>query len=161
MTTTTKATFTQVFTQVHENYGAHSWDGEGEVPNYWKAKGGTTFVLEADVDVDAFIKAVSSESDYFTETVIGQEVVEDPYENTEGWDQPTFVKKAADGFLLDVTETSEYRAFHPKIAAKKSIKQLSLKGLYTDFVTVYSTVDGEMIPASKMDAWLKENPARH
>ncbi len=157
MTTTTKETFTQIFTQVHENYGAHSWDGEGEVPNHWKAKGGTTFVLEADVDVDAFIKAISSESDYFTEEVIGQNVVEDPYENTEGWDQPTFVKKAADGFLLDVTETSEYRAFHPKIRAKKSIKQLSLKGLYTDFVTVYTTADGEMIPASKMDAWLKEN----
>lgn len=157
MTTTTKETFTQIFTQVHENYGAHSWDGEGEVPNHWKAKGGTTFVLEADVDVDAFIKAISSESDYFTETVIGQNVVEDPYENSEGWDQPTFVKKAADGFLLDVTETSEYRAFHPKIRAKKSIKQLSLKGLYTDFVTVYTTADGEMVPASKMDAWLKEN----
>ena len=157
MTTTTKETFTQIFTQVHENYGAHSWDGEGEVPNHWKAKGGTTFVLEADVDVDAFIKAISSESDYFTEEVIGQNGVEDPYENTEGWDPPTFVKKAADGFLLDLTETSEYRAFHPEIAAKKSIKQLSLKGLYTDFVTVYTTADGEMIPASKMDAWLKEN----
>lgn len=26
--------------QVWENYGAHSWDGEGECPQYWKAKGG-------------------------------------------------------------------------------------------------------------------------
>ena len=27
--------------QVHENYGAHDWDGQGECPNYWKAKGGS------------------------------------------------------------------------------------------------------------------------
>ena len=34
-------------TQIHENYGAHDWDGTGECPQYWKAKGGinTPFLL--------------------------------------------------------------------------------------------------------------------
>lgn len=30
-------------TQVYENYGAHCWDGEGECPQYWKAKGGNEY----------------------------------------------------------------------------------------------------------------------
>jgi len=34
-----------VSTQVWENYGAHDWDGEGECPQYWKAKGGRDIVL--------------------------------------------------------------------------------------------------------------------
>jgi hypothetical protein len=29
-----------ISTQVHENYGAHDWDGKGRCPQYWKAKGG-------------------------------------------------------------------------------------------------------------------------
>jgi hypothetical protein len=26
--------------QYRENYGAHSWDGKGECPQFWKSKGG-------------------------------------------------------------------------------------------------------------------------
>lgn len=29
--------------QVYENYGAHCWDGEGECPQHWKAKGGSEY----------------------------------------------------------------------------------------------------------------------
>ena len=161
MTTTTKKTFTQVFTQIHENYAAHSWDGEGECPSHWKAKGGTIFVLQADVDVAAFTKSVERADDYFTESVIDVEVVEDPSEGLESWESPTFVSNSADGFLLDVTETSEHRCFHPKIAQKKHLSTLRGDGSYNHILTVYSTVEGEMIPACKMDAWLKENPSRN
>ena len=30
-------------TQVYENYGAHDWDGTGNCPQYWKAKGGNEY----------------------------------------------------------------------------------------------------------------------
>jgi hypothetical protein len=33
-----------------ENYGAHDWDGEGECPQYWKFKGGTSLGVEIAVD---------------------------------------------------------------------------------------------------------------
>ena len=33
-------------TQYKENYGAHDWDGQGECPQYWKFKGGDTFVVQ-------------------------------------------------------------------------------------------------------------------
>ena len=32
-----------ITTQIHENYGAHDWDGNGVCPQYWKAKGGNEY----------------------------------------------------------------------------------------------------------------------
>ena len=34
-----------VLFQHYENYGAHTWDGEGQCPQHWKAKGGTDAVV--------------------------------------------------------------------------------------------------------------------
>lgn len=42
-----------ISTQVYENYGAHDWDGTGECPQYWKAKGGSEYIIE---NVEAFVK---------------------------------------------------------------------------------------------------------
>ena len=36
-----------IHTQFKENYGAYDWDGKGECPQYWKFKGGSTYVVEA------------------------------------------------------------------------------------------------------------------
>ena len=33
-------------TQHRENYGAHNWDGEGECPQHWKFKGGSTYFVD-------------------------------------------------------------------------------------------------------------------
>jgi hypothetical protein len=35
-----------ITTQTYENYGAHDWDGVGECPSYWKAKGGSDYVVK-------------------------------------------------------------------------------------------------------------------
>ena len=35
-----------IWTQYRENYGAHTWDGEGDCPQHWKNKGGGTYVFE-------------------------------------------------------------------------------------------------------------------
>ena len=33
-------------TQYRENYGAHSWDGKGSCPQYWKNKGGDDYLVD-------------------------------------------------------------------------------------------------------------------
>ena len=33
-------TLVQITAQMHENYGAHDWSGEGDCPQAWKPKGG-------------------------------------------------------------------------------------------------------------------------
>jgi hypothetical protein len=48
-------TLLQITAQYHENYGAHDWNGQGECPQHWKAKGGQMFTLR--VDSDSFMYA--------------------------------------------------------------------------------------------------------
>ena len=64
-------------TQYMENYGAHDWNGEGECPQYWKAKGGNDYVFQGipseDIDdhlhetLDAFL---AHRDDYSEEYVV-------------------------------------------------------------------------------------------
>ena len=75
-----------ITTQVHENYGAHDWDGEGECPQYWKAKGGNDYVIRNFTDfgnvtetVIAVRSQVESDNHYFREAIIDWEVVADDY----------------------------------------------------------------------------------
>ena len=90
-------------TQIMENYGAHSWDGEGRCPQYWKAKGGEVYVFE-NVSIEqartmTFWQAaeaqVSDSSDYYTETVISAELLDD-CDSLDScvfeWEEPKFVE---------------------------------------------------------------------
>lgn len=72
-------------TQVMENYGAHDWDGEGSCPQYWKAKGGSDYVVRnIDVNRAADIAnwaagQIEKDNEYFREYVLGWEVVADDF----------------------------------------------------------------------------------
>ena len=75
-----------ITTQVYENYGAHDWDGVGECPSYWKAKGGSDYVVKKFRDFSAVSETVMAlrgqieqDNDGFRETIIGWEVVADDY----------------------------------------------------------------------------------
>lgn len=72
-----------ILTQIHENYGAHAWDGHGACPQYWKAKGGEEYrhpvTLELNEVQDAvklellvreLSASVSVSGDYFKEEVV-------------------------------------------------------------------------------------------
>ena len=73
-------------TQCFENYGAHDWDGVGECPQYWKAKGGEDYVVKnfkAFDKVAEIVMALRSQIEQdtigFRENIINFEVVEDDY----------------------------------------------------------------------------------
>ena len=74
-----------ITTQVYENYGAHDWDGVGECPSYWKAKGGNDYVVKK-INVNKVTETVMGvrsqieQDNYaFRETIIGWEVVANDY----------------------------------------------------------------------------------
>ena len=74
-----------ITTQVYENYGAHDWDGAGECPQYWKAKGGSDYVVK-NVNVNSVTETVMAlrgqieqDNNGFRETIIGWEVVANGY----------------------------------------------------------------------------------
>ncbi len=78
-----------ITTQVYENYGAHAWSGEGECPQYWKAKGGNEYQIALGTANDVIAlghaglcELVRKHSDkttqcneYWDEYVIGWQVV--------------------------------------------------------------------------------------
>ncbi len=72
-----------ITTQVYENYGAHDWDGAGACPSYWKAKGGSDYVIK-NINVNKATETVMAvrgqiELDYvhFRETIIDWSIVAD------------------------------------------------------------------------------------
>ncbi len=74
--------------QVWENYGAHAWDGEGECPQYWKAKGSEEIVVRENIpletvcafsadDLRRMVENAAPTSDhFFTYDLIDYELVE-------------------------------------------------------------------------------------
>jgi hypothetical protein len=75
-----------ISTQNYENYGAHDWDGQGECPQYWKAKGGSDYVVKNFTNINNTTEAVMAlrgqieeDSEYFRSSIINWEVVADDY----------------------------------------------------------------------------------
>jgi hypothetical protein len=76
-----------ISTQIYENYGAHDWDGKGECPSYWKAKGGNDYVVKkfrggdeaATTAVMALRSQIEQNNDYYQETIIGWKIVGNDY----------------------------------------------------------------------------------
>lgn len=84
-------------TQYRENYGAHDWDGKGACPQYWKNKGGETYVLDVSMEqaldsefYAAVEKCIEFSNDYASETVYTETLLDDvdfdPANIVEKWD---------------------------------------------------------------------------
>jgi hypothetical protein len=74
-----------IVTQIHENYGAHDWDGEGTCPEYWKAKGCGEYYIK-DMTEDSIVEAMlvnrsklEQDTDYYRESIIDFALVPDDY----------------------------------------------------------------------------------
>ena len=77
-----------ITTQVYENYGAHDWDGVGQCPQYWKAKGGSDYVVKNfeggnTARTTAVMMSVRDQvecyNDHFRESIIDFRIVADDY----------------------------------------------------------------------------------
>jgi hypothetical protein len=74
-----------ITTQVYENYGAHDWDGQGQCPQYWKAKGGSDYVVK-NINVNKVTETlmgvrgqIEQDNYAFRESIIDFRVVADDY----------------------------------------------------------------------------------
>ena len=90
-----------IATQYLENYGAHDWDGEGQCPQHWKPKGGSTYIVSASArDIscskwwDTVEGAINSASEYSKEYIIDQRVVDlvdfNEGDFVEDYEEPTY-----------------------------------------------------------------------
>ena len=78
-----------ITTQFMENYGAHTWDGEGECPQYWKFKGGEDYFyklgdyIRSEEALAELVQALRSRVEWSDEGsrsyIVGYGVVEDDF----------------------------------------------------------------------------------
>jgi len=87
-------------TQHTENYGAHTWDGEGECPQRWKCKGGDTYIAEGVSIADAMnpgfydtlFDLIEENNEYYCEYILSSDLVDemgfDVSDYCEDWVNP-------------------------------------------------------------------------
>jgi len=91
-----------ISTQHRENYAAHDWDGTGECLEYWKNKGGSTYVVEnlssAQVSkirkggIPTLSKLIERSDEFFQEFILDFTFVDDVATPWDDYEQPWILK---------------------------------------------------------------------
>lgn len=141
-------------TQYRENYGAHDWDGEGECPQYWKFKGGDTYIFDVSLEqaqdpafYEQIESAVTTKSYAQEEYIIGSQLIDDidyvESDHVEPWETPTYYMPLADGGFegLRITENDEYGYMRSEIK-KRYESWIQVDGEQTQFNSEFELTDG-------------------
>jgi hypothetical protein len=140
-------------TQFKENYGAHDWDGEGACPQYWKCKGGDTYILDISVrqgQDDAFIKHILDhieyKSDFSEEYVLGWDFVDDidfeESNHVEDWESPIYLEHTHIGFAAKQYRKTDFN--HELVVGRLETYNL-VDGKRTDFLLQIDLKDGRRV----------------
>jgi len=142
-----------IHTQHKENYGAHDWDGKGECPQYWKFKGGNTYVVRdlssahinkiADQGIPTLTKLIESKSEAWEEYILGWEIVDNSAKECDDWESVIEFQWSIDRWTcLRVTNNDEYGYMRREILAK-SEQWIPLEGGdRSDYKCQYKTAKG-------------------
>ncbi len=93
-----------IHTQYRENYGAHDWDGQGECPQYWKFKGGETYVMEIldpnvrPTNIDEIAELITYKDEGSEEYVLDWSFVDPEEKFCDDWETPWNLYKEKDGY---------------------------------------------------------------
>ena len=154
-------------TQIKENYSAHDWDGKGECPQYWKFKGGNTYVVEgltgkminkiAQHGIPTLTALIEQSNESWEEYILDWEVAEDDATVCEAWEAP-IVLSYVDGAwrACQITENGEYGYFRKEIARQIRSWTLLKGGNEENHVCEYVMEDGKTVPYSELSNYLEE-----
>jgi len=153
-------------TQHLENYGAHDWDGQGECPQYWKPKGGNTYIFNCSVEDNmspewwARVEAAcTSKSEYFEEYSVGETVVDDIDFNVADhcaeWDAPYYGTIKEDRISFHrTTENQPMSGMRAEIAKEFTAYDVLDNGEQVHHGVSYEMVNGDIVLFSELRAWL-------
>ena len=132
-------------TQYKENYGAHDWDGQGECPQYWKFKGGETFVVQGEDSkklVTQLRELIEYSDDHQEEYILSTEIMEDDAVCCESWETPWNLYKEKDGYYASrFVKAEDY--WQPGYKGKATSYLMKAKGEREDFQEEYIKLEGE------------------
>ncbi len=139
-------------TQCRENYGAHTWDGEGECPQYWKYKGGETYivpnlsvekVLSTEVEfgptygarlVENLRGFIEDFNEGFEEYIIDLSVLDDDIPPTDDWYVPINIEVNDDSFTASTFQKrDEYSGWQTGYTSKSETWTMLPKGGRKDY----------------------------
>ena len=158
--------FAVIQTQHLENYGAHDWDGEGDCPQYWKPKGGNTYIFTCSVEENMDPKwwerveaACTSKSEYFEEYSIGETVVDDidfrVSDYCPDWDAPYFGTIKDDRISFHrTTENQPMSGMRAEIAKEFTAYDVMDDGEVIHHGVSYEMINGDIVLFSELRAWL-------
>jgi hypothetical protein len=155
-----------VQTQIRENYGAHDWDGQGECPQYWKFKGGNTYIFDITIEENmsrewwARIEAaITVDSESWEEYFVGETVVDDidfnVTDHCEEWDAPYYgtVKEDRVSFTR-TTNNTEFGYMRREIAKQFDAYDVLNDGTREHHGVSYEMVNGDVVLYKDLRAWL-------
>lgn len=150
-------------TQVKENYGAHNWDGEGECPQYWKFKGGETYIVPnlsveqtlkiKDKGIPTLMALIESNSDMFEEYVQNWAILDDDAEVCEPWETPFELSWEQGRWVARRTvKNDEYGYMRQDIGSKTEQYDMLMGGDRDNYTVVYRDRSGEIIDLERLTA---------
>ena len=154
-------------TQHKENYGAHDWDGKGSCPQYWKMKGGNTYVIEnlrtrsinkiTDSGIPTLSCLLESKSDMFEEYIIDWEIVGDNAVVCDDWESPivlTFDSETLLWCATQITDNTQSGGYLRKeICTRTETFTLGRGGEQNDYTNQYTMEDGQVLQYSELSKW--------
>jgi hypothetical protein len=152
-------------TQYRENYGSHDWDGVGSCPQYWKNKGGYTYVVEGVSpekaqeltleDVKEISSLITYSSNFSEEYIIMHSIQDDDSVICEDWETPIFMSKENNAWIArSVTKNDEYGYMNQKISEKHESYTMLVGGGRKNYSSSFLLKNGEMVSNENLATYL-------
>lgn len=153
-------------TQVRENYGAHDWNGEGECPQYWKCKGGNTFVVPnltvnqvmkiKDKGIPTLKTLIEERNDYYQEDVIDWGIYDNEALVGDEWETPfeLFWEQGRWVARRTIANDDHYGYMRREIASKTEQYDMLMDGGRENYSDTYVLRDGRVVNGKNLSAAL-------
>lgn len=155
-----------IYTQYRENYGAHDWDGKGACPQYWKSKGGSTYVVASltpaqvlkikDSGIPNLTKLLEFANNHATEHVIDWAILKDSDTVCEEWESPIMLDYnplSRKWHASEVRKNGEYGYMRKEIDRSITTWTLEPKSETNDRVVTYVMRNGDIVKGSDIETY--------
>jgi hypothetical protein len=156
-----------ISTQIRENYGAHDWDGEGACPQYWKCKGGDTYVVPnltvaqvlkvKDQGIPTLKALIESRNEGFEEYVVDWSILDDDAKVCDEWETPFELFWEQGRWIARRTvENGEYGYMRREVASKSEQYDMLMAGGRENYRVVYTMRNGDSVTGEQVSEYLSK-----
>ena len=153
-------------TQIRENYGAHDWDGKGECPQYWKFKGGETYIVPnlseeqvaqvIDLGMPTLIALIEERNEYYEEYVQNWASLDDDLVVSEPWETPyNLYWEEGCWVARRVIPNDQYGYMRQDIGSKTEQYDMQMGGLRENYTATYTMRDGRILSNTELEQALQ------